>query len=360
MDRRRKDSMMTWPEIDRQLFAVGLKRSSRRTDRRSPTTLAQTTIQNIKWEYGRSLAWLAHHQQLDLVQRPHQRWSLELADQMVEELFDGGKSVATVLTRLNRTKSALSIMEPSANLTLFDQLAREIGPPHRNRDPRALELTSWEVQEFGISLMERAEESEAMDLLQRAYLYQTGAQIALLAARPWRPGAFFAMEIGVNIRTELSSYRLVSLSHQTKQRRQHTGTVPIRLKHAMDDLLVKWRPILMQGSISQTALWLNLKAGRQSDRVFWKQSRALTIERFGFSVTPQVIRRIAATTIAIHNPRKVQSIQGVLGHANAAIGEEHYNQANSVLALDALDQCIDDLAKVAKERRRLSKGRSKG
>jgi hypothetical protein len=70
-----------------------------------------------------------------------------------------------------------------------------------------------------------------------------------------------------------------------------------------------------------------------------------------FPFTPQLMRKIATTTLAVHNPKEVHAIQGILGHAGLAVGERYYNLANSISAFEQLDGTIDRVARDSKTRK---------
>jgi hypothetical protein len=55
--------------------------------------------------------------------------------------------------------------------------------------------------------------------------------------------------------------------------------------------------------------------------------------------------------MAVHNPKEVHAIQGILGHAGLAVGEQYYHLASSISALEQLDGTIDQVARDAKTRK---------
>lgn len=90
---------------------------------------------------------------------------------------------------------------------------------------------------------------------------------------------------------------------------------------------------------------------------FLRSFKRLTEQKFGEPITVHAVRKIAATTMALHNPAKVHHVQGVLGHARYETGEQHYMLAGAVQAHADLDAAIDKLVRSAKDRRRVSRRR---
>ena len=54
--------------------------------------------------------------------------------------------------------------------------------------------------------------------------------------------------------------------------------------------------------------------------------------RTGHSISLHDFRRIAATSIAIYDPRNVASASQLLGHVDERVTSEHYNRARGVVA----------------------------
>ncbi len=81
----------------------------------------------------------------------------------------------------------------------------------------------------------------------------------------------------------------------------------------------------------------------------------LTEQKFGERVTVHTVRKIAATTMALHDPVNVHQVQGILGHAEYSTSENSYVLAGAVQAHSDLDATIDILARAARERRRLAR-----
>ena len=65
-------------------------------------------------------------------------------------------------------------------------------------------------------------------------------------------------------------------------------------------------------------------------------------QEFGIGFTLHDLRRIAATTRSIHDPRNIHFASQLLGHADQSTTDEHYIRANSIMASQAINRIISE------------------
>ena len=356
MPRSKPCGSASWPALDQELYVGGAGSGSRRSGRRGYRTLSPSTRRGVEYDYGASLGWLRLSGGLDPDAAPAARWPSETIEEMAIDMIANGYAIASVRSRIGRLKRALKVMHPSAELGHFDALLREFEPPKARFDPIVWKVNSADLQRYGKELMERANALEPTNAIEAAALYCGGLQIALIAARPWRKSQFALIELWTHLCREGSTWRMRAHSHETKQRRYQSGLVPLKLAANMSRYISVHRVALCGLSgYSGNALWLSEKGRPLTPAQFLKLFKHLTEKKFGQPITVHAVRKIAATTMALHNPAEVHHVQGVLGHARFETSEKHYILASTVQAHAELDATIDQLARSARNRRRLAR-----
>jgi hypothetical protein len=343
-----------WPEHDRILWRSGLQRGSRRTKERRPASLSDAYKLGIVRDASDSLGWLAHHNRFDPKALPSERWSFELLDAMVMDMLAAGYTSRSALTRVCRLKRCLRIQEPHIDLSYFDAVTCQFEIRPATLKPILWSVTSGDLQSLGLETMNEAEtlmEASASPLL-AAELYRTGLQIALIAARPWRRKNFTSITLWEQLNKTNGTWRLSVPASETKQRHFQSGSIPEKLVPRLERYIDHYRKILCADQYFGNAIWVTKASAPQSGVQFYNEFCRSTSKRFGAHITPHDVRKIAATTIAIHNPKQVHALQGILGHGSGPlVAEQFYNLANSIEAGRSLDKTIDDISKRAKRAR---------
>lgn len=353
MPRKKNRGPEFWPAIDRELFFDGMHRSSRRTGKRTYSSLPAITRSGIEGEYGMSLQWLERNGLLDPQQRPTARWPPTTIEKMAVCMLDDNYAVSSIHSRVGRLKRALALMEPGVSLNYFDALLREFERPTAKFDPVVWKVTSADLQAFGIELMDNADVLGAAAGVPPGAYYCWGLQIALIAARPWRKGAFTNIDLQSNLVREGSLWRMRAHAHENKQKRYQSGLVPSKLIAYVDAFINIHRPTLCQLSgYTGDAMWLNKQGKPMTPQQFLKAFAKLTAAKFGIRVTIQAVRKIAAVTMATQNPSNVHHNQGILGHSRYSTGEQWYALAGAITAHADLDSTIDRLSRRSRKPRR--------
>jgi len=356
MPRRNSAGPDFWPLIDRELYEKAARHDSRRSGQRRFRSLSSRYRRGVEVDYTVSLRWLQAIGRLhpDIV--PVARWPGDTLEDMAIDMIANGYSIASVHTRIGRLKRMLKVMQPDVELGHFDALLREIERPRARFDPIVWKVNSADLRSYGVELMERADAIESETPPEAAPLHCCGLQIALIAARPWRKSQFALIELGVHLCREGATWRMRAHPHETKHRRYQSGLVPLKLASSMGRYVNVHRVALCSRSgYSGNALWLNDKGRPLTPAQFLDSFKRPTEKKFGEPITIHAVRKIAATTMALHNPAKIHHVQGVLGHTRYETSEQHYILAGAVQAHASLDATIDQLARSARDRRRLSR-----
>lgn len=360
MGRKKKTGPDYWPALDRDLY-VNARGGSRRSGRRQYWRLSPTTIHGVEVNYTTCLKWLEAQSLLAPDTLPADRWPLDVVEGMAEDMMIEGCSVASVRTRVARLKRALGVMQPDRNLDYFDVLLREFDQPKPRFDPIVWKITSADLRNFGVELMQSAAVVFAGDAVAVAARFCAGLQIALIAARPWRRRVFTLMQLYEHLVRVGDSWRMQARSHETKHRRYQSGQVPRDRVADLETYLGIHRPALCALSgYTGAAVWINERGQPMTPQQFSRVFARLTTDKFKERVTVHAVRKIAATTMAVHNPSKVHDVQATLGHLQYSTGERHYILANTMQAHKDLDATIDALARAARDRRRLARRKPPG
>lgn len=344
-----------WPARDKTLWLGGIQRGHRCKTGRAPRSLSDEYKSGIVRDTSFSLGWLAQQNQYDEGKQPAARWSPELLDAMAVDMLSSGYAARTALTRIARLKRCLNIQEPHAHLSYFDDITSEFEIQPSAIKPIIWSVTSADLMTLGLDLMDQAESrvQSTESLTSAADLYRSGLQIALISSRPWRRKTFTSLLLWEHLNKTNDTWRLSVPASLTKQRRFQSCEIRTDLAPRLERYLAFFRPVLCSKHFTGNALWVTVESTPQTANRFFNKFCRLTSEHFGQHITPHDARKIAATTIAIHNPREVHAIAGVLGHAGPLVGEQYYNLANSIAAGRKLEQTIDNIARRARRMRRL-------
>jgi integrase/recombinase XerD len=346
-----------WPEADQRAWQRALV----------PATFLEEANVASGWsEGGRTMAvdgyahwlgWLDRSGLLDRHAPAASRVTRERVKTYAEVMATRGLAPMTVQSRIRQLGRAMRAMAPDQDWSWLSRAADRIraeAVPVRQKRPRMQEVQA--LAELGVSMMERAEASDAHFATQRAVLYRDGLMIALLAHRPLRMRSFAALTLGRQLVQREAEWWLVMGADDTKTGRPMEMPFPEALVGHLQCYLDEHRPALQVGrsKLGETrpateALWLG-KGGRMLGKsAISLQIRRHTEEAFGQSVNPHLFRDCAATSIAIQDPEHVRMILPILGHATLATSERHYNQAGTLEASRRLQKAVREQRLASKE-----------
>lgn len=340
MRKQKGISFDDWPKADQDGFRSGYI-AKRRSD---PTWLlsqhSPTTRKGLISGYGCSLGWLADHGWLHPDKRAGERWPRAIIAQMVTDMLLDHEH-ATVTFRLRTTKRVISIIEPEADLRDFDQAIAKLPIVRPARNDIIYKVGIKDLVLFGLELMSEAQETLALRLPQRALLYQTGLQILWLILRPWRSTAFAGIQIGRELVPRGDHWRLFAPEAQTLHKKSAGSRLPNLCAQPLEIFLTVWRRELLPEADCSKALWSRPEGLHFDWSHLHYNFSEQTEKKFGAPISPKWFRKIVATTIGRDMPELIHIAKEVLGHSRHSMTAEFYDLAQSVLAFNALDACID-------------------
>lgn len=280
--------------------------------------------------YGRWLAFLASHDQLDAATSPIDRAIPDSVASYARELSTMN-SPRTVIGRLEELRDVLRVMAPRRDWSWIGRIAARCG--RREADilrKRARLRSSPELYQLGVDLMKRAGDIEFGTPLKRAVAFRDGLMIAILAARPLRRGSLAALQL-----TDISG-RGDTMWMTVPEEATKTGSpielpLPATLSEAITAYLNEHRPVLLRG-ITCDAFWVSQARRAMGAMAIYLRIVKLTREAFGVPINPHLFRDAAATTIAIEDPVHVRVAATVLGHKSLRVTEKHYDQSQMIHA----------------------------
>ena len=167
--------------------------------------------------------------------------------------------------------------------------------------------------------------------------------VALLIHCPaMRLANLWMIRIGKHLHTLSNGYQLLFSPEETKTRKPFTLPVPASLVPYIDCYLSEHRPILL-GSNNADRLWLNYEGKPLSQKGVYDRIVKVTERAFGTPINPHLFRDCAVTSVAIEDPEHIGIAAPILGHTDPRTTEEHYIQANAIVAGRKLRRSVDKL-----------------
>jgi integrase/recombinase XerD len=341
-----------WPELDQQAWLAGLDDGDFFEPQGTAARWKPRTQKKVSVAYGRWLTWLDRLDRLDRAARPADRVTPTNVGSYIEDLGAIGNSPYTVLGRVRDLHNAMKAMEPDRDWGWLQRLAyrlRRRVRPVRNK--RARVLPSYELWQFGLELMEKAEGPDGGSPFARASAYRSGLMVSLLAARPLRRRNFASIEIGRHLVKEGDQYSLHFEGAETKTGAVIDNPFPATLVPYLERYLAHYRPFLAQRTgrwrnripdlrPPGMNLWVSDYASAMSEGAIYEQIRNLTRAKFGRGLGPHMFRDCAATSVATEDPEHVLIVPSLLGHSSLRTSQEYYDHAQSNYAVRRYQQHV--------------------
>jgi site-specific recombinase XerD len=276
--------------------------------------------------YGQWLAFLEQRDELNAHVKPAKRLTRESVEAYVMAMRSNLRS-ATVTIRVDCLVKAISVMAPQADIAWLRRILQHLKRQMRDRKPKINRIRpSRELYRLGLKLMKRVQTAPSLTKRMAAIQYRDGLMIAFLAARPLRLSTFARLELGRHVALRGHTFWLDIPGDLTKTGEPIEMPLPIELNSYLARYITVYRPLLL-GQRSTERLWISedglpYQRASISDRIRWR-----TKQEFGVSITPQLFRDCAATSIAVQDPDHVHVAAVLLGHKTLQTTERYYNQA---------------------------------
>jgi len=344
-----------WPRIDQALWSAGLREGGLFDVVGAGACWSAASRRNTASGYGRWLTWLETTGQCDHAVPPGRRMTQERVAAYVRHLGETSSS-NTLLNRLQALSDALRVLAPGEDRQWLLNLCRTARKRARPvRDKRARLRTAGDLVALGERLMAEAETTAGLLPRRRAAQYRDGLMIALLAYRPVRKKNFAAMRLGVHIVEQHGRHWMQFSAAETKNRVAYQAVLPQALEEKLRRYVSYHWPILVAGTRGERrsgvdALWVSTSGTPMSMGTLANRIEERTKAAFGQSIPPHWFRDAAATSIAIDDPIHVRDAHLILGHADMAITEKYYNQAQSLQASRRHHAMLADLLERSRHR----------
>ena len=335
-----------WPEADRHAWSRARAKGSVLDEQGGLSHIVEAELPQLLRAHGRWLGYLADGEGrramgsgLDYLTRDRLTRFLRLLETHV--------APCTARNYMTALRAVAHAMRPEAALPDLDAATRRMWRDAKPvRDKRSRIVPSRDLWQLGLDLMATCGECATRPKMLGQY--RDGLMIALLASRPVRCKNLAQIEIGQHLRRMGGVYWLFFDAHEMKSRRSLEFPLPRPLTHPLQHYIDEVRPELMEQhgrwkTDVGRQLWVGeggseMKKGRISRRICQR-----TEDRFGHPITPHLFRDAAATSIAELDPKHVEMIRDILGHASLATAEAHYNHAGSLEATRRLQHAVADL-----------------
>jgi site-specific recombinase XerD len=335
-----------WPPGDRQLW----QNAQLKGDVIEPDGLAArwrpATRHQVAKGYALWLGFLDSSKALDNDSGPAERVTPEALRAYIVWLKQRELSSTTVASRITDLHEAIRVMGPDANLTLLrdtrDRL-RQRQEPRRGKHVRVIaasELVRLATQ-YLTTLPQVPSQTERM----RASWFRDGVMMLLIASRPIRLRNLAGIEIGRHLLAQGQQYKLLFTADETKEHLQFVIDCPSEFTPWLQQYLNYWRPLLLRGKPTPS-LWLSMRGGPLSAQAIYIAICKLTRQLTGRSINPHLFRDCLTSETAERMPELLPATSRILGHASLSMTNKHYNQAQMLSAIRALQ---DTLRKVLEE-----------
>ena len=340
-----------WPKADRLAWEAAARPGDILDGTVGPAHhWSRDTREKYRKGYGRWLNFLTYNKLLDTNQAPAERVTQETVRLYLAELNETVASL-TAWGRIAELLAAIKVIAPEDDWTWLRCVVRHLESNARaskDKLPRlrpAGEIAAWAYHKMDAILAaptQRHADSRFRDAL----------MIGLLIFCPaMRLKNLVMIKIGTHLKTLSNGYQLNFKPAETKTRRPLTIPVPDTLTPYIVHYIEVVRRRLLQGGNSDK-LWITRYGWPMKARTVNYQIIRTTERAFGKSINPHLFRDCAVTTVAIEDPEHIGIAAPILGHTDPRTTEEHYIQANQLVAGRKLRSSVDALRRELHPNRR--------
>ncbi|MFC1491573.1 tyrosine-type recombinase/integrase [Nitrospinota bacterium] len=340
--RRRCLKVQEWPERDRRAWMKALEPGDILDGTAGPGFhWSEQTREKYRKGYGRWLTFLTVTGRFEPDVSPADRITAENVRAYIEELRETVSSW-TLWGRLSELLAAAKVLAPDRDWGWLRQVVRHFeGRVQSSKDKllrlrSAAEIANWA---FGRMVALTSGDTDRRTPVH----YRDALMVALLIHCPTMRLANLAMiRIGKHLCQLSEGYQLLFAPEETKTRKPFAIPVPASLVPYIDCYLRDHRPTLL-GSNDTDRLWINYAGRPLSQKGAYDRIVTVTEQAFGVPINPHLFRDCAVTSVALENPEHIGIAAPILGHTDPRTTEEHYIQANAIVAGRKLRRSVDIL-----------------
>ncbi len=351
-----------WPRQDREAWEKARRCKGFMEDDGPASAWRPATHKAAIGAYGRWLAFLDHHDLLDVNQSPADRVTSATIGAYIDHLKITCSSV-TLTSYIGILGTMIKAMVGDVDWSWLWRVQARLqkqAMPIRNK--RARIVSSGELFALGEELMAKAEAMGSGPSLTAALLYRDGLMVALLTLCPLRRKNFIAIALGRNLVPVGERYTLRFGKNETKNKRVLECPFPEELLPALQRYLTRYRPYLLSlratrgrnqksTGVPFDRLWITQYGLAVSDKSTMAAIETHTKARFGHHVNCHLFRDCAATTMANKDPAHVRIAATLLGHTSFQSTQHNYIAASTRLAsaryADLVQSLRDNASKAA-------------
>jgi integrase len=173
-----------------------------------------------------------------------------------------------------------------------------------------------------------------------AELHRDGVLIAFAVLFPLRRKNLSALTIDDSLYRVDQLWAVKIPESESKNGRVIDAVLPAKISECISRHVDLFRPLFL-GSTNHDGLWCSFyRGGALTDSGLYMAVRKRLGRKTGRWISIHDFRRIAATSIAIYDPRNVASASQLLGHiTESVIG--HYNRAGGIVASRRMAMLIE-------------------
>jgi integrase/recombinase XerD len=338
MRTRRSLPVTAWPTADRTAWTDAL-RDDDLFEAGPGAHLAASSRATLTHAYGRWLTAIGTADPVCLSLAPGSRITRERVKNYALRLRADGVSERTIADYIDGLRRVTALIDPDVPLDWIADAANNIrkGAPLPDKRDRLVPPAQM------LALVDRliasgmgAGPAAAIDL-------RDGLILGLLHHRAPRLGNLCAMTFDRHLRRTASGGLLIAFAAaETKGRRPLTFEVPDRLLPAFDHYLAKGRE-RTHGSETHSGLWPSRMGRPMSRSAIQRMVARRTLAAFGRAMHPHLFRTLAASTIVVEAPHRIDTVPALLHHADIRTADAHYIRADAVKASRTLAELIDAL-----------------
>lgn len=329
--RRRCLTVDRWPEGDRLAWERAMAPGDILDGTVGPGFhWREQTREKYRKGYGRWLTFLVMHTLLEPDIAAADRVTPERVELYCDDLRSQDIGSWTLWGRRAELLAALKAMAPEHDFTWLRRIVRRLEAntvDRRNKFER-LQPTDRLLDSAITRLDAILEQPVGRD---PHVAYRDALMVGLLSCYLVRLGNLAMIEIDRHLWRTETAYQLRFRPDETKT--CHPLTMPVAgcLTGYLDHYIDTVRPqFLVAGNTER--LWITRYGKPMQNKTMHAVITRTTERAFGKSINPHLFRDCAATFVALEDPEHVRLTAPLLGHIDPRATEQHYIQANQIVA----------------------------
>ena len=333
-----------WPAQHRAGLEHALHALRRHNRRRKRFKWGPDMCRGVCTSYGRWLFWARQQPWYDLSLPVDSLLTPERVEAFVVHLEDCRNRPATLRHRMMGLERMMAAVAPDVDRDWLKEIKSRFAKTGDRRAKRArLQYTDVLIK-FAAELAEQAEALAVVDDERGRTLLRTAAQIMMLAYRAMRLKNFRQLRLGIEVvEEEDGRWKLDIPAEATKRGNEYDPYLPKRVVDLTLRYLALCSKPLGQAYADHDALWLFTNGRQQSARSINYHITEQTKKKFDRSMSPHLFRDAVVTTVADQMPEHVRMSPLLIGNRDQGCVEDHYNQAQRVIADRKYNSTLDDL-----------------